>query len=102
MRASTRRSPLTQKDGRLPERLDTGHRLSGKIVRADEERVVVQRLSTRRFVIRIVQTDETVPEKRREFPTRFINLCVRRLWRLENLGYIRSDLHIGVMVVVDS
>ena len=74
---------------------------SGEIVGADEERIVVQRLRAGRLVVGIVQTDESISQKRRELTARLVNLSARSRRRLENFWQVGSHLHVGVMVVVD-
>ena len=74
MGASARRRTLAQEFRSLPECLHSTDRLSGKVMGADEERIIVQRLRTRRLVVCIVQANESISEKRCELTARLVNL----------------------------
>ena len=75
MRTSACRRTLAEEVWRLPECLDATDRFSGKVVGADEERIIVQRLRTRRLVVGIVQTNERISQERRQLTARIFNLC---------------------------
>ena len=75
MSASARRRSLAKEFRGLPERLDAADGFSGKIVGADEERIIVQRLRARRFVVGIVQADESISQERCELAACIVNLC---------------------------
>src|SRR5258707_14984490 len=64
MRASSRRRTLPEELWRLPERPYAADGLSGKVVRTDEERIIVQRLSARRLVVGVVQTNQRISQER--------------------------------------
>src|SRR5579859_608988 len=102
MGASTGRRALAQNLRCLPECLHAGKGISRKVVRADEERIVVQRLRPWWFVVRIVQTNQGISEESCKQAPGLINLFLRCLPRLENFWQVRSHLCIGVMIVIDA
>src|ERR1700722_9265460 len=85
MRASSRRRTLAEELWSLPECPHAGDGFSGKVVRTDEERIIVQRLSSRRLVVGVVQTNERISQERGELAARIVNLCARSRRRPENL-----------------
>ena len=54
---------LTEQGRRLPEILHPRDAFSSEIVRANEQRIIVQCLRAGRFVVRIIQADKSVAEK---------------------------------------
>src|SRR5260221_7164528 len=73
MRASSRRRTLAEELGRLPKCPNAADGVSGKVVRTDEERIMVQRLSARRLVVGVVQTNERISQERGELSARLVN-----------------------------
>src|ERR1700722_2216081 len=102
MGASASRRTLSHQLRCLPQCLHAFNRFSGKVVRADEERIIVQRLGAWRFVVGIVQTNQGIPQERSELTACFVNLRTRRRGRLEDSWQVGSHLYVGVMIVVDS
>src|SRR5579863_348448 len=102
MGPSARRSTLAKEFRGLPECLDAADRFSRKVVGADKERIIVQRLGARRLVVGIVQANQSVSQKRGQLTARLVNLSGRSGRRLEDLWYIGLHLHVSVMIVVDS
>ena len=56
----------SEQGGSLPELLGADDGDFGEVMRADEERIVVEDLSAGGFVVGVVQTDESVAEEGRE------------------------------------
>src|SRR5580704_1870839 len=84
----------------LPNMFDTGNRVSREVVGADEKRIVMQNLRARRFVIRVVQTDQRVPQKWAELAACLLHLLART--GLDHSGQVRAHLQFGVTIVVDA
>ena len=68
---------------------------------ADKERIVVQELGTRRFVICVIETNERVAEERRELPACRLQLRLRA-GCLDHFGDINMDLQLSMTVGIDS
>ena len=87
MRAAARGRSRAKEAGSLPERfLSAHHRLSGEIVRANEQRIVVQSLGARRFVIGVAETDERVAEERNQLSPRLVLIPLRKPWTSSTLA----------------
>src|SRR5579862_9055540 len=102
MSAAARRRALSEQLRSLPQRLDALDAVPGKIMGAYEQRIIVQRLCTGRFIVGVVQTDQGISQERPELTARFLNLRMRSVRRLEQFGQVGAHLHVGVVVVVDS
>src|SRR5579864_1437002 len=102
MGASTRRRALAEKSRCLPERPNTGDCFASKVVRADEQRIIVERLRARRLVVGIVQPHESVSEEGGKLTARFFNLGAWSRRRLQDSLQVASHLHFGMMVVINS
>jgi hypothetical protein len=84
----------------LPELFGADDRDFGEVVRANEERIVVEDLRSGRFVVGVVETDEGVAEEGRElapggFELGFVSGC------FDDLGEVGLYLQLGVMGGVD-
>src|SRR5580693_7766450 len=101
MSATARRRSLPEQLGSLPDSLHPRDRVPRKVVRPNEEWIDVQNLSSRWFVIRIVQTHKGIPQKRTELTSGVFQLLLRT-GRLDHFRQIRPHLQIGVTVVVAS
>src|SRR5271154_6561159 len=102
MGTSSCRSTLTKEFRCLPESLHAADRFSGKVVGPDEERIIMQRLRTRRLVVGIVQANQGISQKRCQLTTRLADLRGRSGRRRKDFCYVALHLHVGVMIVVDS
>ena len=102
MCASAGGGALAEELRSLPDRLYAAERFRRKVVRANQEGVTVQGLGAGWLIIGIVQTDQGVPQERSELAASLFQLCGRRRGRLEHFCQVRSHLHFGVMIVIDS
>ena len=63
--------PAAAKDARdLPGLLRAGGHLSGKVVGAHQQRIIVQRLRGGRLVVGVIEAHQSVAHERREFASR--------------------------------
>src|SRR5207302_8764155 len=92
---------LATEFGGGPDGLDAGHRLRGKIMGADEQRIIVQGLRARWFVVGVIQTHKSIPQERSELTAGILELSPRSRVRPEHSRYIGSHLYVSVMSVVD-
>src|SRR5580698_3668169 len=98
MRAAACRRSLAKQLRSLPDMFDARNRVSREIVGADKKRIVMQNLSARRFVIRVVQTDQRVPQKWAQLAARLLHLFART--GLDHSGQVRAHLQFSMPVVV--
>src|SRR6266853_706896 len=104
MSPSARRPASAKQARRSPGLLSSGGRFPGiipsrKIMGADEEGVIVEHLSTRRLIVRVIQPHQSVPQKGSELAPSLSDLGRRGL-RFEYLRQIRPHLQYGVAVAV--
>src|SRR5580658_3658587 len=100
MRATARRRSLTKQLRSLPDVFDTRNRVPREVMGADEKRIVMQNLRSRRFVVGVVQTDQRIPQEWAELAARLLHLLGRT--GLDHPSQIRAHLQFGVTVVVNS
>jgi len=86
MGASPSRRACAQEVRSLPKCLDAANRLSNKVVRANQKRIVVECLSARRFVIGVVQPNQRVSQKRGEVSECFVDLSATGSGDLRTFG----------------
>ncbi len=67
---------------------------------AHKERIVVQKLGAGRLVVGVIQTDQRVPEERRELPAGGFQLSARARC-LDHFGNVDMHLQFGMTVGVD-
>src|SRR5271170_5147272 len=99
MGSAARRRSLAKHLRSLPDMFDARDRVSRKIVGADEKRIVMQNLRSRRFVIRVVQANQRIPQKWAQLAARLLHLLART--GLYHPGQVRAHLQFGVTIVVD-
>src|SRR5437016_14552207 len=70
-------------------------------MRADKQRIVVQKLSAGGLIIGIVQTHQGIPQEGSELAASLFQFGART-WRLDHFRQIGPHLEFGVTVVVKS
>src|ERR1700730_3131796 len=100
--AASARSPAAAEQARrLPGLLSSGGHFSREIVEADEQGIMVERLSCRRLIIGVVESDERISQERSELAARLSQFGVRAR-RLDYLRQIGLHLKRRVAVIVEA
>src|SRR6266446_6096810 len=94
MCASTRRGAGAEQLRRLPQSFETDDSLSGKIVRANEKRIMVENLGAGRLIVGVIEAYESVPQEGSEL--------AGRTRRLDYLRHVRAHLQSRMTVIVNS
>src|ERR1700730_15064665 len=99
MSASTR-SPAAAEQARCLPGLFSAHgHVSGEIMEADEEGIIVESLSRRRLVVGVIESYQGISQERSELPASLRSLVVRAR-RFDDFRQIGAHLERSVAVII--
>src|SRR6266852_9206497 len=101
MCASARGGTRAEQLRRLPQSFETTDSFSRKIVRANEERIMVENLGAGRLIVRVIEAYEGVSQKGSELAAGLRQLFGRTR-RLNYLRQVRAHQQFRMTVIVNS